>query len=227
MRIISLEFSIVVVASDCNPTILNPDFLERTNIVPESWDWKVSKPVITTPPISIVTYNNSVSISVEPNKFQVVHSLFNVSPINSKCPDIAIKYIEVLPHVRYTSVGHNFQCLVELSNPEKFLMDRFLKSGKWNSKEHHLKEISLNLVYPIESGRLNVRMESATIKKVKEVEEEGLEEIRGILVYSNYHRDCEGYPSAEQIKGFITNVEKDWDHFEKITTDILEINHAS
>jgi hypothetical protein len=35
MNIIPLEFSVVVVGEDCNPTILNPDFLRCRGIVPE------------------------------------------------------------------------------------------------------------------------------------------------------------------------------------------------
>lgn len=74
-----LEFSVVVVANDHNPTILNPDFLERQQIVPQTWGWKVADPAITTPPFAMVVYDSGVTVSVEPNKLQIPTSLSGVA----------------------------------------------------------------------------------------------------------------------------------------------------
>src|SRR5919106_1183607 len=138
MEIRPLEFSIVIVASDCNPTILNPDFLARQGIVPDDWGWRVSRPAITTPPFAIVSYDSGVSVSVEPNKFQVVDRLTDSTPYASRIPKVARRYIEVLPHVRYTAVGHNFKGFAEGTDDKAFLKQRFVKSGIWDSNEHPL-----------------------------------------------------------------------------------------
>lgn len=218
MEIRPLEFSIVIVASDCNPTILNPDFLAHQGIVPEDWGWKVSAPAITTPPFATVVYDSGVSVSVEPNKFQVVDRLIERTPDASKIPEIARKYIEVLPHVRYTAVGHNFKGFAEHADAEAFLKERFLKSGAWDSDKHPLDGISLKFAYPLQGGRLILSLDAAAI-----VERSGDEpkELHGVLVQANYHRDCEGYPSDKQVIEHLGNTKDDWEYFQSTVSEIL------
>ena len=71
MNISHFEFSVVVVANDHNPSILNPDFLERQGIVQEGWGWTVMGSAITTPPFATVSYDSGVTVSVESNRLQV------------------------------------------------------------------------------------------------------------------------------------------------------------
>ena len=54
------ELTIVIVAENHNPTILNPDFLKFNDIVPKEWD--MGQPPLCTPPISQVEYKNGIKI---------------------------------------------------------------------------------------------------------------------------------------------------------------------
>lgn len=69
-----ISFSVVVIANDHNPTILNPDFLRTNNIIPS--DYAV-KNTVTTPPFSTVEYENGITISVEIDKLQVINNISN------------------------------------------------------------------------------------------------------------------------------------------------------
>ena len=122
------QFSGVVVGQAHNPTILNPDFLAAEGIVPKSWNWSVSE-TITTPPLAIVRYSNGTTITVEPHKLQVTDPNAENGPHNSKVIEIASAYVRVLPHVRYTASGNNFQSLIQRDAPEEYLKSRFLKVG--------------------------------------------------------------------------------------------------
>ena len=113
------QFSGVVVGQAHNPTILNPDFLAAEGIVPKSWNWSVSE-TITTPPLSMVRYMNGVTITVEPNKLQVTDPNVENGPGDSKVTEIASEYVRVLPHVRYTASGNNFQSLIHRDSPEEY-----------------------------------------------------------------------------------------------------------
>lgn len=220
MNIRPREFSIVIVASDFNPTILNSDFLERQEIVPEKWGWKVSGPQFTTPPFAMVTYDSGVAVSVKSNVFQVADGLRNKGPDSSKIPLIARKYIEVLPHVRYTAVGHNFMGFAELGDWEVFLQKRFLKSGVWDSKKYPLKGVSLKFVYPREGGgQVTVALDSAILTDKSGDEPKDL---HGIMVQTNYNRDCSGFPSHEQVIAHLEHTNEDWAHFQSTASELLE-----
>lgn len=225
MPIRTIDFSIVVVASDANPTILNPDFLVRQAIVPDEWDWKIAGHPITTPPFAKVDYENGVSVLVEPNKIQVVDRLTgDITPKTSKIHKIARRYIEVLPHVRYEAVGHNFRVFVEHTDANTFLREKFLKTGTWDDEKHRMEGFSIKFIYPLDRGRLIISIDDG---KVVDRSSEEPKELRGLMVYANYHRDCKGYPSDKQVIENFKRMNEDWDHFQTMLSDILGINDAS
>lgn len=210
MNIIPLEFSIVVVGQDCNPTILNPDFLKHREIVQEEWGWKVAGPAITTPPFATVSYDSGVTIKVDPTRFQVSDNE-NAGDIGqSKAIEVAKRYIAVLPHVRYTGVGINFRILAELNDPEAFLKERFLKSGPWSQESNPLLGINLTFVYPYEDGRLNISLQGSALVRP---EGEKAEKIQGVLAHANYHRDCQGYPTDKIVLAHIGRAVNDEKNF--------------
>lgn len=159
-----------------------------------------------------------VTISVEPNKFQVVDGLPDRRPDASQIPKVARRYIEVLPHVRYTAVGHNFKGFAELADARAFLTERFLKPGVWDSDKYPLKGVSLKFAYPLEGGRLNLTLDGAIIEDRSGDEPKSL---HGVLVQPNYHRDCSGYPSHEQAIEHLGHTKEDWIHFQLTASEIL------
>lgn len=215
-----LEFSVVVVANDHNPTILNPDFLERQQIVPEAWGWKVAGPAITTPPFATVSYDRGVTVSVEPNRLQVADASASGGPQSSKVVDIARRYAEILPHVRYSAVGINFRSLAENTKPDGFLKDLFLKSGPWDSEVHKLQAVGFKLVYPLNEGRLTLTLDKGIVIQGQEGESK---KQSGVLSYANFHRDCHGYPTANEVFQHLDNAEQDWVAYQGILSDFLKV----
>ncbi|MGH8646240.1 MAG: hypothetical protein ACREX4_17970 [Gammaproteobacteria bacterium] len=213
-----------MVANDHNPTILNPDFLERQQIVPEAWGWKVAGPAITTLPFAMVVYDSGVTVTVEPNKLQVTDKSVRGGPESSKVSDIARKYVEVLPHVRYSAVGINFHSLAENTEPDGFLKDRFLKSGSWDNEVHKLQGIGLKFVYPLDGRRLILALDGGIVTASSEGTNK---QIPGVLAYANFHRDCSNYPTSQQAIDYLGNADKDWKDYGILLSDIVGINNAS
>lgn len=218
MDIKLIDLSIIVIATDYNPTILNPDFLRINDIVPEEWGWKMLGSSITTPPFAAVKYDSNVSIVVETNKTQFSDKFIRDNPNNSKVMNIANKYVEVLPHVRYSAVGINFICFVDQDDANTFLINHFLKKEIYNNKLLELLGINLELSYPLEGGKFGLRAESSTLK-VHSDENNGKKS--GILFSANFHRNCKNYPSDKQVIEHLKNVEKDWEYFVKSLAVIL------
>lgn len=219
MNIHKLEYSIIVTANDYNPTILNPDFLSINNIIPAEWEWKVVGSPITTPPFATVQFENRVSLSVDVNKFQIKDRSENVDLQQNKIKEIAQKFIEVLPHVRYSAVGINFVSMIEQTQPDTFLKDHFIKKGNWDNESNNLEGVSLTLSYPLKGGKLVLAIDSGSgIFKLKDQREK----VDGILASANFHRDCSGYPANEQVIEYIGNLEKDIKYYNKIIGEILK-----
>jgi hypothetical protein len=219
MNISHFEFSVVVVANDHNPTILNPDFLERQGIVQEGWGWKVMGPAITTPPFATVSYDSGVTVSVESHRLQVIDTSASHGPQSSNVVDIARRYVEVLPHVRYSAMGINFRSVVEHADANAFLSAHFLKSGVWDGEAHPLQTVGLKLVYPFDGGQLTFSLESGMV--IQRLEEES-KQISGVVVHANFHRDCHGYPGNDQVTERLGNAEN-WAAYQGILSDILKV----
>lgn len=214
-----LQFSIVVLATDHNPTILNPDFLRLQKIVPEDWKWKLATPPITTPPFATVQYESDVSISVESNKLQVADNKVT-EPTESKIVAIVKRYIEVVPHVRYTAVGINFRSAIELDDADTYLKAQFLKGGVWDSEQNPMKSVGLRFVYPVTSGRLVLSIDSGIIERVVD---EQVKQKPVIIANANFHRDLDTnkLPTSEQVPNYLDEAPSDWGRFSRLLSDML------
>ena len=106
-----LNTSIVVLASQHNPSILHPSFLQSQGIVPN--DWETLEPPICTPVFASVKYQNGIVFTVEQNKFQVIDNQTKDNFDKSLMPELVIRYCEHLPHVHYNAVGINFDCFMK------------------------------------------------------------------------------------------------------------------
>lgn len=214
-----LQCSIVVLATDHNPTILNPDFLQLQKIVPKDWEWELASPPITTPPFSTVQYESGVSISVESNKLQVVDNKVS-EPTESKIVALVKRYVEVVPHVRYTAVGINFRSAIEMDDADTFMKAQFLKGGAWDTEENPMKSVGLKFVYPITSGRLVMSIDSGFVETAVD---EQVQQKPVIIANANFHRDLDTtkLPTSEQIPNYLDEAPDDWKRFSKLLSDML------
>jgi hypothetical protein len=214
-----IQFSIVISGETHNPTILNPDFLAVRNIVPSEWGWDTSQ-VVTTQALSLVSYTNGLSITVEPGRLQIIDagtSIESGAP-NSKAPEIARRYVDVLPHVRYTAVGVNFLSAVERANPESYLKSKFLKQGSWDSPSHPLTAVGLRLAYSLANGRLLLTLDTGQAERPDRTPGNPVDVI---LTNANFHRDCNEYPADKQIDAYLATVDDDWTKHKDLLKDIL------
>jgi len=213
MTVKPFQFSGVVVGQTHNPTILNPNFLEGEGIIPKAWNWKVAE-TITTPLLAMVRYSNGVAVTVEPNKLQVTDPNVEDGLDNCKVREITSAYVGVLRHVRYTAAGNNFQSFIQRDTPNMYLRDRFLKDGPWYRL---LDAVGVRLVYPVESGRLTLAIDSGEARPSDEADQQEI-----IIVNANFSRNCEDNPDYEQVKRFLAKSQEDWSQYQQLLTDILE-----
>lgn len=175
--------SIVVLAESNNPRLLNPDFLERNKIVPKKWN---STNILVTPPYATVQYQEGLTIAVEESKLQFAADPDRLTTWRELLPNVAVSYLEVLPHVAYKAVGLNFTLLGDDPKgevAEQILIANMLKQGEWLGFGGGMTGVNLELQFrrtqPHFSVKIGVRETARGQEKVLE----------GYVIVANYHHD--------------------------------------
>lgn len=205
-------FSLVIVAKNHNPSLLNPDFLRIRDIVPH--DYELIEPPITTPPVAIVKYKQGISIMVEMEKLQVVETIKERFPQSPSAPQIASGYVQTLPHVRYTSVGINWGGTLRNEDPDAWISNRFLSQGPWRENSHKLIGSDLRFKYALPDAQCNLSLASGKVS-----ERETLVPV--VTVNVNYHHEVTAYPAHEAVAQVIARWADRLDHFRTLIRDVL------
>jgi hypothetical protein len=216
MKLEILDTTVVILASDHNPTILHPSFLESNGIVPK--DWQLAEAPICTPLFAMARYSNGIQFIAESIKFQVSQAPPPSPFSNSEAPSLAQKYISKLPHVPYTSIGLNIGAIINCSNPDDLLIKRFLSTGAWNEYDLKLKSLALRFVYPLEKGLVSLMCDPGKVERGSDKLE-----ISGVTIKANYHNDLEGNDRLNQAKDILSKFADRCEHFSMIIRKLFEI----
>lgn len=193
MKLEILNTSVVVLAKHHNPTILHPSFLTSEGIVPS--DWEVAELPVSTPVFAIVKYKNGVVFNVEENRFQVTDNQIRGNIRESQVANLACKYAEKLPHVRYNAVGINFNGFIECAEADSTVVRQFLKRNSADFNGGSPQALGLRLVYNLPDARLLLTLDGGKVNVGTDKERSG------ILVNANYHMDLPDNSRENRIKG--------------------------
>ena len=175
--------NIVILSDGNNPRLLNPDFLDRNNIVPK--EWKV-KDVLVTPPFARVLYDNDVQILLEENKLHVISKQPDLISWEHELPGVVTSFLEVLPQVSYRSVGLNFVFLSDQPKgveAEQTLISKFLKQGTWLDFRQGMTGTVLEFQYRATQPQMNVKI------GVLEKRDSIGTSLEGFIFTVNFHHD--------------------------------------
>jgi hypothetical protein len=197
--------NIVILAEFHNPSILNPDFLKGNKIVPQDWE---AVEVLTTPAFASVKYSNNVVFFVDRERFEVRRECGGEFLKNYDIHDMAATYVNVLPHVRYTTMGLNWQISIENAEPEKFVTERFLKAEAWKDSGLALLNSSVNLNFEIDSVVCKLNFMAGRAKVADQ-------EHPAVIISINFHH--KGPFTIEEL----TNILKLWKIREDYTKELL------
>jgi hypothetical protein len=204
-------FSIVIVAKNHNPTLLNPDFLRANKIVAE--DKKVIE-TLTTPPVSIVKYEDGLSITLESEKFQVQQPAHDEFKEDWESPQVAIAFVRTLPHVAYKGVGLNWIGIWPHENPREWLKERFVASGPWSNEDFRLNSVGIRFTYALTGeSRCNLSLDAGDAKDSIGNKEPC------ITVSANYHHDLG--PEIADVERSIMKWRSHQDHFKRLIETVL------
>lgn len=213
------EHAIVAAGRNHNPTILNPDFLKRREIVPDSW--KIERPICTDN-LSQVVFENKFLIRVEPGKIDFIHP--NPTELSErKLEEIAIAYVGALPEATYTAIGINFRGVVPFPSKEKaeeFVVEKMLSNGPWREINGGVQFANITLGYKIDGGNLNLTVQPAEFGPT-----DAPNPMPVNTVWANFHRDLpeEHNEAALKMVEIMSGWKTDQAYFEKAIDKLFSL----
>lgn len=162
-KLIVQELVIVLATKGQNPTVLNPDFLKYSGIIPADWEL-ARQPIFTNSFVQIV-FTNSVVITAQANQLTVAEMVADKAPEAVIAPSLARKYVETLPHVEYQAVGINPRGIVAGEVVQDYIAQTLLASGSWQEFEGASPRATVNFIYPLKEKRLNLNVQEAVLKQ--------------------------------------------------------------
>jgi hypothetical protein len=168
--LITQEFGIIIAAKNHKPTILNPDFLKYSGIVPT--EWELARQPIYTQSISQVAFTNGIVIIAEPTRVMFIEAIENKTVEEIAVAAIAKKYVEALPNVEYEAVGINPRGYVafekDIDAARLFITETLLSAGTWQEVGTAPVRATLNLAYTLERGPFYLSVNEAALRNPDE-----------------------------------------------------------
>ncbi|MDZ7959936.1 MAG: hypothetical protein RMY34_18975 [Aulosira sp. DedQUE10] len=150
------EFVIAIAVRQHNPTVLTPDFLKYSGIVPS--DWELARTPILTNSAAQVAYQNGISIIAEVNRIVFSEPIPTKELQEVSIPAIARKYVETLTQVNYQAISINFRGYVifEQNNntARNYIFANLLKSGPWKEFGTSPVQAALRFIYTLQDTQL-------------------------------------------------------------------------
>ncbi|MEH2058497.1 MAG: hypothetical protein V7K97_20560 [Nostoc sp.] len=194
------DFSIVVVADNQNPSILNPDFLKYNQIVPP--DWELAMPPICTPALSQVVFKNGVNVVAQSDRVTFWEALDNDNLV-FQIPEISCKYIDIVPASDYRAVGININAHLLIANKEDnqdTVLTKLISQGKWKNFQGKSPNAVVQFTYQLDSANLMIAIQEAIIQQNHN------NELVNVLNFSaNFHRELINGSYPEKIS-YVKNV---------------------
>lgn len=212
MKLELLSTAVVVLAETHNPSILHPAFLVSQGIIPEDWD--IADPPICTPMLSIAKFANGITFTVEGNRLVVTEERPGGNPTESQVADLAVAYSEKLPHVRYKAVGVNFNGFCLCDDPERFLIERFVKDGPWNDETRPMKAMGARFLYHVDAAALRLGIDGGRVQQ-------GTQQKSAVIVNANFHSELPEEQPLDSLRGLVTRWSDRLDCFVDLINVIL------
>lgn len=210
------ELVIVIAAKNQNPSILNPDFLKYSGIVPAEWEF-AGKPVFSNN-FTRISFKNGVSIVGEPNRVIFAEPIADKTTATVSIAKIAQKYAQTLSNMDFQAIGINPRGFVAFTMEDaarNFITKHLLSDGAWKDEGEVPMQASLNLVYKLQNIPLALNISQAELRQKDKA-------IPIVIFSGNFSHQISGNNSEEKLSS-ITQTIENW--FSDVTTFSNLINN--
>ena len=164
------EFVMVLATKGQSPSVLNAEFLRYSSVVPE--DWQLARKPVYTEQMIQIAYENGVVVTAQPSRIILSELLQDKSVDDTFVPEIAQKLVTALPKLDYQAVGINPRGYLAVEAGQtaasQYVTNHLLAEGPWQHFGEAPVKASVNYVYQLAQGRLNLSVSEATLQLPEE-----------------------------------------------------------
>jgi hypothetical protein len=161
------ELAIVIAVEKIDPTLLTPEFLNMTQIVPS--DWEVLGQPMRSYEGSQITYQQGVSIIAQPQRLSFVELIINKDAESIEVVKIAKSLVKILANLKFAGIGINFRGYLDFAGQEaaaqRFMFSHLLAIGDWQKIGTAPVQAGINLGYTFPDKKLNLTINEATVQQ--------------------------------------------------------------
>jgi hypothetical protein len=203
------ELAIVIAVKELDPTLLTPEFLNYSQIVPA--DWVVAGQPMRSFQGSQVTFQNGISVIAQPQRISFAELAVDKPADGLEIPKLAAKFVDVLANLSYVGVGINLRAYVDFGADKReardFIFQNLLSPGAWQQMGTAPVQGGINLSYTFDERRLNLSINDATLQTPDN-------QMNSIVLFGgNFDYDIAGTipPTAhpQRIKQIVSNWQRD------------------
>ncbi len=198
-----VELSVVLVADQADPSILNPDFLRYKGIVDEKIQLK--EVPLSTPVLSQVVFDSGLTVRAEANRFVFEQSGDTLSEDRCVVPETAHRFLDVVSHISWTAIGINPKGIMRSTLDRVYdISNALVERGERMSFKDVRPEIRLKVEYKYEARRITL--------DVNHVEIPGNQgpPPHGLFFQANIHRGITGETHRQRLQG-AANILASWE----------------
>jgi hypothetical protein len=208
------DLSIILTAENFNPTILTPDFLRASGVVPT--DWELSQPPILTRGKAQVSFGNGVNIVAQVGMITFSQAMAaDVDLDGVLVGELAQRFGRALPKLDYRSVVVNPRCFVTFEGDadaaHRYITERILVADGWQDVGDLPLQASVNLVYSLKGVLLRLAISEVRVQMADEGEA-----ISAVLFAGSFHHELVvgdgsiGSPTGEERLGVLLRQIERW-----------------
>ncbi|BAY42041.1 hypothetical protein NIES2111_64370 (plasmid) [Nostoc sp. NIES-2111] len=214
-NLITQELGIIIAAKNHTPTVLNPDFLKYSGIVPTQWE--LARQPIYTQSVSQVAFTNGIVIVAEPARVIFIEAIEDKAIAEITIAEIAKKYVQTLPNVEYEAVGINPRSYITFDQQQdtarQYITNTLLSTGAWQEIGNAPVRATLNLAYTLERCPLYLTVSEAALRNPDETS------TPIVLFNGSFSYQVTGETASERIADLhqiINNVQTDLSNYQEI-----------
>ena len=215
------ELAIVIAVNEIDPTLVTPEFLKYSQIIPT--DWELAGQPARNFQGSQVTFQNGITVIAQPQRISFAELAVDKPAAGLEIPKLAAKFVNVLPNLSYVGVGINLRGYIDFGTDRhlarEFMFQNLLAPGAWQQLGNAPVQAGVNLGYVFDERRLNLTINEASIQVAQE-------QVHSIALFAgNFDYDIINTTApvehVQRIDRVVTNWQRDLDLYQEVVSQFM------